>query len=1241
MNKTKLKIITGILLLGLFCGVAWAAPNIETFSPTSNPTSTVGQTQEFKIDTNETCNITWYIGETIVKDSARNVSTDTYSNNTAPAGEYTVKAEAKNDNGTAESKVWTWKVESEGLSIQNFSPTSNPTSSVGQTQEFKIDTNQFCNITWYINETLVKDSANINTDSYSNNTAPAGVYTVKAEAKNANGTAEPKSWTWKVESKGLSIQNFSPTSNPTSSVGQTQEFKIDTNQFCNITWYINETLVKDSANVNTDTYSNNTAPAGVYTVKAEAKNANGTAEPKSWTWKVGTTSLPINVSPSEETINLAQGESKTFSVNTTNGQNINIQWYLNGELKKEEPGLSSSSYLLEGNNTGEFTLKLVATDPAGTYTPYEKTWKVNVQTTYHSSGNRIWDEKLGLAKTYTWNAQSYSGFYYDLDSGVSSEEMTIEDIDRNIDAGNVKYRTRPTETNFEYSNWGSYQVIGFMAEKYFAGYSKENSSVIGKDVSLISNGILSKILTDSDDKKSTYAGDSLVLEDGYSLNIVEVDVKGSSVWVQLEKDGNVVDDGFIFSGEDYVYKTELGGAEDVPVIIAHFGTVFSGHETSVASIEGIFQISDNYVELHNGDTFGKMKVKSMSSSEIRMENEDDIGLDKGKTIDLMGKIKLQVADNNNLRFAPVLDTSEPGTYELRGTVYDENKDGDSIPTWTPFNFEGFYYNIDEGIGTEELKVEELNGRNIPTNKLVYQSTPQNVQFEYGKWGNFTVVGFMADKYFAGYQEGGVNGEVDRASLLSNNILSKVLTDTDDKESMYSGSDLALEQGYSLQVKEVDINGNNVWVQLEKDGKVLDEAFVSSNQDYVYKTDIGKAENIPLIIVHFGTVFLGGETSAVFTQGIFQISDEYTEINNGDTFGKMKVSSVSESGIKMKNDDDIGLDKGDTVNIMGDVSFKTADDNVLRFYPAVEIQTAGGSRELKISVPDEIIVGETFDIGVTADKNPIEGASVKVNTTNVGKTDVDGIVQYTAENIGSLKLTAEKSGYTTANKNVNVIPPKEKMSVNVSPEPVYIGDTLNIEVFKAIGGDPIKGANVSIDGNLVNKTGSDGKVAYKTDKIGTFKLSVTKEGFLDQEVNVKVRDFEAIFKFSNLAVKPSEVKAGKDVTISVDVGNVGNAAGNKSVELLVNGNVTGSQEIPLDVGKNTTLTFKHTEKKPGNYTVEVGGETTTYIVKEKSSLLLYALGAIILLFVGGAAYYFMKGDGDVAELQEKIRELINK
>ena len=40
----------------------------------------------------------------------------------------------------------------------------------------------------------------------------------------------------------------------------------------------------------------------------------------------------------------------------------------------------------------------------------------------------------------------------------------------------------------------------------------------------------------------------------------------------------------------------------------------------------------------------------------------------------------------------------------------------------------------------------------------------------------------------------------------------------------------------------------------------------------------------------------------------------------------------------------------------------------------------------------------------------------------------------------LKLTAEKDGYTTANKNINVIPPKEEMTLNISPETVYVGDT---------------------------------------------------------------------------------------------------------------------------------------------------------------------------------------------------------
>ena len=484
------------------------------------------------------------------------------------------------------------------------------------------------------------------------------------------------------------------------------------------------------------------------------------------TWTVegtnATEEIPVNINPSGETIQVDQGKTQSFNISSTNGQNIQVEWFVEDQSKESDEGAPSASYEFEGKDIDQYRIRAVINDPTGQYRPREKVWTVDVQSSSYTSGNRIWDETKNMSsEKYTWDAQSYSGFYYDLNTGVSSEEMTIENIDRSIDSGDIKYITRPTETDFEYNDWGSYQVIGFMAERYFAGYN-DNSTAVRDNISPISDGILSKILIDTDDKKSANAGDSLVLEEGYSIKINEVDVNGEKVWIQLEKDGEVVDDGFISSGGDYVYETNLGEAENVPIIMAHFGTVFSGTETSAVFIQGLFQISDQYVKLKEGDKFGEMEVKSLSSDEIRMENEDDIGLDEGETIDLMGKVKLEVADNSKLRFAPILDTSDGGTYELRGTVYE---DGDQKPNWTPYNFEGFYYNIDEGIGTEEFRVENFDGRSISSGDLVYESSPQPVEFEHNEWGNFTVVGFMADKYFAGYPDGAVKGQIDDVSLL--------------------------------------------------------------------------------------------------------------------------------------------------------------------------------------------------------------------------------------------------------------------------------------------------------------------------------------------------------------------------------------------------------------------------------------------------------------------------------------------
>ncbi len=197
----------------------------------------------------------------------------------------------------------------------------------------------------------------------------------------------------------------------------------------------------------------------------------------------------------------------------------------------------------------------------------------------NSAGNRIWDANATESLTYTWTPQTYSGFYYDLNTGEGSENLTVQLAkgSRSIEANKLLYETKSIETKFQHQDWGSYDVIGFMAERYFAGYTK-NSSFVKKDISVISEGQLSKVLIDTNDRKSLYTGSSLVLEEGYILNVVEVNVNGDVVHVQLEKDGKVIDDGFISSNADYVYNTKLGGTEDVPVIAVHFSQIFHGTE---------------------------------------------------------------------------------------------------------------------------------------------------------------------------------------------------------------------------------------------------------------------------------------------------------------------------------------------------------------------------------------------------------------------------------------------------------------------------------------------------------------------------------------------------------------------------------------------------------------------------------------------------------------------------------------
>ncbi|MCX6672352.1 MAG: S-layer protein domain-containing protein, partial [Methanothrix sp.] len=190
--------------------------------------------------------------------------------------------------------------------------------------------------------------------------------------------------------------------------------------------------------------------------------------------------------------------------------------------------------------------------------------------------------------------------------------------------------------------------------------------------------------------------------------------------------------------------------------------------------------------------------------------------------------------------------------EVRGQVAGEVSGvskldpNDNSFTWNSSNFAGFFYDIKKDLGKEELKViltgmgegkkDKLSGDD--PRGIIYTTSTQNKAFERDLWGSYKVIGFQAEKYFAGYNEGA--SEEDGSNIffkestdknsLSSEQLEKILMDSKDEMTVTSGTPLKLGEGYELAIKSIDIDGNKVYVELSKDGAVVDSKVVSPSKD---------------------------------------------------------------------------------------------------------------------------------------------------------------------------------------------------------------------------------------------------------------------------------------------------------------------------------------------------------------------------------------------------------------------------
>lgn len=88
---------------------------------------------------------------------------------------------------------------------------------------------------------------------------------------------------------------------------------------------------------------------------------------------------------------------------------------------------------------------------------------------------------------------------------------------------------------------------------------------------------------------------------------------------------------------------------------------------------------------------------------------------------------------------------------------------------------------------------------------------------------------------------------------------------------------------------------------------------------------------------------------------------------------------------------------------------------------------------------------------------------------------------------------------------------------------------------------------------------------------------------------------AKFTLKDLTMTPSNATIGDAVVITVNATNVGDLAGNVTVNFEINGVVKNSQNVTLYGGESQNVTYDDIEMNPGTFDVQVGSLTGTFVM----------------------------------------------
>ena len=309
--------------------------------------------------------------------------------------------------------------------------------------------------------------------------------------------------------------------------------------------------------------------------------------------------------------------------------------------------------------------------------------------------------------------------------------------------------------------------------------------------------------------------------------------------------------------------------------------------------------------------------------------------------------------------------------DVRSDIYDL---GERSVTWDSYTFPGFYYDIDDDIGTENLTFRLSNIAQDKSSAtlsdkpdadgnrgVVYTTEAIPIDFGFEPWGQYEEIGFLGGDYFAAYDSNATWGlsvtnqsvpflydMSENRNLMTDELISELLNDDNTEQEFDSSNPLELDEGYNLSIKSIDSDSKKVYLELSKNGRIVDNKIIQpsienaniGDQTYYYKKDLGDIKGIVIIAVHFKNVFSSSHSNIATVDGIFQISDTPTTITTGQQYNKMSIGLVDPTAMTIimdNKDNPITLTRNKDIALMDNIHIKTADQddtsdsNPLRYY----------------------------------------------------------------------------------------------------------------------------------------------------------------------------------------------------------------------------------------------------------------------------------------------------------------------